>query len=180
MNIIKTDIVDALIIEPKIFGDQRGFFMETFSEKRYKEAGIKENFVQDNRSRSSKGVLRGLHFQRKYPQGKLVWATRGEVFDVAVDLRKNSPSYKKWFGVLLSANNNKQFYVPAGCAHGFVVLSDIADFNYKCTDYYHPEDEGSLIWNDAEIGINWNLGDIKPQLSAKDAIAPSFKDLIID
>lgn len=175
MNVIKTEVEGALIIEPKVFGDERGFFLETFQVERYKElVGIELNFVQDNHSRSSKNVLRGLHFQKQKPQGKLVRVVRGEVFDVAVDIRKNSPTYGKWAGVLLSEENKCQFWVPPGLAHGFVVLSDIADFEYKCTDYYDPTDEGCLIWNDADIGIEWPEG-IEPILSEKDRVGLKFQ-----
>jgi dTDP-4-dehydrorhamnose 3,5-epimerase len=154
MNVLKTNIADVVIIEPKVFGDERGFFLETFQADRYKElAGIDLPFVQDNHSRSSKGVLRGLHFQKTKPQGKLVRVVRGEVFDVAVDIRKGSPTYGQWAGVHLSEDNKRQFWVPPGLAHGFVVLSDIADFEYKCTDYYDPTDEGCLIWNDSDVEI---------------------------
>jgi dTDP-4-dehydrorhamnose 3,5-epimerase len=149
MNVINTKISDVVIIEPKVFGDERGFFLETFQAERYlEEAGINLPFVQDNHSRSGKNVLRGLHFQKSKPQGKLVRVVRGEVFDVAVDIRKTSPTYGQWAGVLLSEDNKRQFWVPPGLAHGFVVLSEIADFEYKCTDYYDPSDEGSLVWND--------------------------------
>ncbi len=175
MNIIQTAIAGVLIIEPKVFGDTRGFFLESFHATRYAEAGIQGPFVQDNHSRSSKGVLRGLHFQKQYPQGKLVHVTSGEVFDVAVDIRQGSPTYGKWVGVNLTADNHKQFYLPPGCAHGFCVLSDHADFQYKCTDYYHPEDEGSIRWDDPDIGIQWPI--TEPKLSAKDADAPLLKEL---
>ncbi len=175
MNVIETEIPGALIIEPRVFGDQRGFFLETFQARRYAEIGLPGPFVQDNHSRSAYGVLRGLHFQWKFPQGKLVFVSRGEVFDVAVDLRRDSPAFGRWVGVTLSEENHRQFYVPPGCAHGFCVLSEIADFQYKCTDYYHPEDEGSLIWNDPDIGIQWPLE--TPGLSDKDARAPRFSEL---
>ncbi|QRV25173.1 dTDP-4-dehydrorhamnose 3,5-epimerase [Marinomonas foliarum] len=168
MNVIKTNIDDVVIIEPKVFGDERGFFLETFQAERYKElAGIDLPFVQDNHSRSGKNVLRGLHFQKTNPQGKLVRVVRGEVFDVAVDIRKDSPTYGLWAGVILSEENKRQFWVPPGLAHGFVVLSDVADFEYKCTDYYDPTDEGCLMWNDPTVGIEWPEG-IEPILSAKD------------
>jgi dTDP-4-dehydrorhamnose 3,5-epimerase len=175
MKVTETAIPGALLIEPKVFGDSRGFFLETFHAARYAEAGIYGPFVQDNHSHSAKGVLRGLHFQKQYPQGKLVYVTSGTVFDVAVDIRKESPSFGKWVGVILSADEHKQFYVPPGFAHGFCVLSDRADFHYKCTDYYHPEDEASLRWNDPAIGIEWPL--TNPTLSTKDANAPYLKDL---
>lgn len=178
MNIIDTKIVDAKIIEPKVFGDHRGFFLETFQKDRYKEMlNIELDFVQDNHSRSSKGVLRGLHFQRKNPQGKLVRVVRGEVLDVAVDIRKNSPTFGAWEAVLLSEENKRQFWVPPGLAHGFVVLSDIADFEYKCTDYYDPTSEGCLLWNDPYLNIGWNIEN--PQLSEKDKNGKTFKELFL-
>ncbi len=177
MNVIKTNINDVIIIEPKVFGDERGFFLETFQAERYKEeVGIDLPFVQDNHSRSGKNVLRGLHFQKSKPQGKLVRVVRGEVFDVAVDIRKGSATFGQWAGVLLSEENKRQFWVPPGLAHGFVVLSDVADFEYKCTDYYDPEDEGALIWNDPDVAINWPKG-IEPILSHKDQLALRLKDL---
>jgi dTDP-4-dehydrorhamnose 3,5-epimerase len=176
MKVIQTDVQDVMIIEPKVFGDERGFFLETFQADRYRElAGINLEFVQDNHSRSSKGVLRGLHFQKSNPQGKLVRVVRGEVFDVAVDIRKNSPTFGKWAGVILSEENKKQFWVPPGLAHGFVTLSDTADFEYKCTDYYDPTDEGCLMWNDSDIGIDWPIN--SPSLSEKDAKGNSFQEL---
>lgn len=176
MKVLPTDVQDVVIIEPKVFGDHRGFFLETFQADRYRElAGINLEFVQDNHSRSSKGVLRGLHFQKSKPQGKLVRVVRGEVFDVAVDIRKDSPTFGKWAGVILSEENKKQFWVPPGLAHGFVTLSDTADFEYKCTDYYDPSDEGCLIWNDPNIGIKWPLN--APLLSEKDAVGSSFEEL---
>ena len=143
------------IIEPSVHGDNRGYFMETYNQKDMNEAGLDMVFVQDNQSSSVKGVLRGLHFQKQYPQGKLVRVIKGTVFDVAVDLRSTSETYGKWFGVELSEENKKQFYIPEGFAHGFLVLSDMAEFCYKCTDFYHPGDEGGLAWNDPEIGIAW-------------------------
>lgn len=145
------------VIEPAVFGDNRGYFMETYNYNDFKEAGIGCEFVQDNQSASKKGVLRGLHFQIHYPQDKLVRVISGEVFDVAVDLRDGSKSFGKWFGVRLSAENKKQFFVPKGFAHGFVVLSDYAEFCYKVTDFYHPNDEGGIIWNDPEIGVEWPM-----------------------
>ncbi|MEO9656072.1 dTDP-4-dehydrorhamnose 3,5-epimerase [Marinomonas sp.] len=177
MNVIKTAIEGMVIVEPKVFGDERGFFLETFQAERYEmEAGISLPFVQDNHSRSSKNVLRGLHFQKTKPQGKLVRVVRGEVFDVAVDIRKDSPTYGQWEGVVLSEKNKRQFWVPPGLAHGFVVLSDTADFEYKCTEYYDPSDEGAIIWNDPDIGINWPVG-IEPILSEKDQNALCLKDI---
>ena len=176
MNVIKTSIADVVIVEPKVFGDERGFFLETFQAERYKEAaGIDLPFVQDNHSRSSRGVLRGLHYQVNKPQGKLVRVVAGEVFDVAVDIRPDSPTYGQWEGVILSAENKRQFWIPPGLAHGFLVLSESADFEYKCTDYYDPADEGCLIWNDPDVAIEWP--DIQPQLSEKDRSGQSFKDL---
>jgi len=166
---IDTGIKDLYVIEPAVFGDNRGYFMETYNYNDFKEAGLDMVFVQDNQSKSFKGVLRGLHFQVNYPQGKLVRVLSGEVFDVGVDLRKDSPTYKKWFGVVLSAENKKQFYVPPGFAHGFLVLSDEAEFAYKCTEFYHPEDESGVIWNDPSIGIEWPLDGIgEIVLSEKD------------
>lgn len=147
------------VIEPTVFKDERGYFMETYNQNDFKEAGLDMVFVQDNQSMSVKGVLRGLHYQKQYPQGKLVRAVRGTVFDVAVDLREKSATYGKWFGVILSAENKKQFYIPEGFAHGFLVLSDEAEFAYKCTDFYHPGDEGGILWSDPEIGIKWPIED---------------------
>lgn len=178
MNVIKTNIDGVVIIEPKVFGDERGFFLETFQSERYKEfAGINMPFVQDNHSRSGKNVLRGLHFQKTNPQGKLVRVVRGEVFDVAVDIRKGSPTYGQWAGAILSEENKRQFWVPPGLAHGFVVLSDVADFEYKCTDYYDPADEGCLMWNDPAVGIEWPEG-IEPILSAKDQVGQTLAELV--
>ncbi|OED30161.1 dTDP-4-dehydrorhamnose 3,5-epimerase [Methanosphaera sp. WGK6] len=156
----KTSIEGVYIIETQVFGDERGYFMETYQKDVFDEAGLEFNFVQDNQSRSKKGVLRGLHFQYTQPQGKLVRVIKGEVFDVAVDLRKDSPTYGKWEGVILSEENKKQFYIPEGFAHGFVVLSDIAEFTYKCTDFYKADDEGGIKWDDPEIGIKWPIDDI--------------------
>lgn len=178
MNVIKTTIDGAVIIEPKVFGDERGFFLETFQAERYKElAGIDLPFVQDNHSRSGKNVLRGLHFQQTKPQGKLVRVVRGEVFDVVVDIRKDSPTYGLWAGIILSEENKRQFWVPPGLAHGFVVLSDMADFEYKCTDYYDPSDEGCLMWNDPTVDIEWPEG-IEPILSAKDQDGLTLGELL--
>lgn len=178
MKITKTKLKDCLIIEPKIFGDNRGFFLETFQVDRYSElANINLTFVQDNYSRSSKGVLRGLHFQKKKPQGKLVRVVRGEVYDVAVDIRRESPTFGHWEGVILSEENKIQFWVPPGFAHGFVVLSDVADFEYKCTDYYDPADEGSILWEDPDLNIPWPVKD--PKLSEKDLNAPKLADITI-
>lgn len=157
------------VITPTVHGDTRGYFMETYNENDMEEAGLALNFVQDNQSRSTKGVLRGLHFQKEYPQGKLARVIRGNVFDVAVDLRKGSATYGKWFGIELSEENKKQFYIPEGFAHGFLVLSDIAEFCYKCTDFYHPGDEGGLAWNDPAIGVKWPevIGEYKGTASAE-------------
>ena len=166
------------VIEPAVHGDARGYFMETYNEKDMKEAGIDIHFVQDNQSMSVKGVLRGLHFQKNFPQCKLVRAVRGSVFDVAVDLRKGSPTYGQWEGVLLSAENKRQFYVPEGFAHGFLVLSDEAVFNYKCTNLYAPEYDGGLLWNDPAVGIEWPLEGIEEIiLSEKDKKQPTLKEL---
>lgn len=176
MDVIKTKLAGVVIIEPKVFGDERGFFLETFQSERYRElAGIELPFVQDNHSRSSQGVLRGLHFQIAKPQGKLVRVVRGEVYDVAVDINPNSPTYGQYEGVILNEQNKRQFWVPPGYAHGFAVLSETADFEYKCTDYYDPTDEGGIIWNDPQVGIDWPLSD--PKLSAKDAALPTLKEL---
>ncbi len=176
MNVIKTKLDDCVIIEPKVFGDERGFFLETFQAERYtSEAGITLPFVQDNHSRSSKSVLRGLHFQKTKPQGKLVRVVRGQVYDVAVDIRKGSPTYGQWEGLILSEENKTQLWVPPGFAHGFVVLSDTADFEYKCTDYYDPSDEGSILWNDSDLDIPWPIDN--PILSNKDASADRLADL---
>lgn len=177
LNIIDTCIVDVKIIEPRVFGDERGFFLETFQAERYKKMlNIELDFVQDNHSRSTKGVLRGLHFQKSKPQGKLVRVVRGAVFDVAVDIRKDSPTYGRWAGVELSEENKRQFWVPPGLAHGFVVTSDIADFEYKCTDYYDPTDEACLRWDDQDVAIEWPLTEVL--LSNKDKLGLSLKDLI--
>lgn len=176
MRVIKTKLEDCVIIEPKVFGDERGFFLETFQSARYADsAGIMLPFVQDNHSRSTYGVLRGLHFQKSKPQGKLVRVVKGEVYDVAVDLRQHSTTYGQWEAVVLSEQNKKQFWVPPGFAHGFLVLSDIADFEYKCTDYYDPLDEGSLLWSDPELDIPWPIED--PILSNKDENALVLVDL---
>ena len=148
------------VIEPAVFKDQRGYFMETYNQNDFKEAGLDMVFVQDNQSMSVRGVLRGLHYQKQYPQGKLVRAVRGTVFDVAVDLREKSATYGKWFGVILSAENKKQFYIPEGFAHGFLVLSEEAEFAYKCTDFYHPGDEGGLKWDDPAIGVEWPIEEV--------------------
>ena len=176
MKVIPTAIPDLLIIEPKVFGDDRGFFFESFNLNTFREiTGLDVNFVQDNHSKSARNVLRGLHYQIQQPQGKLVRVVQGEVFDVAVDLRKGSKTFGQWVGAHLSAENKKQFWVPEGFAHGFVVLSEMAEFLYKTTDYYAPQFERCIRWNDPELAISWSLGD-DPLLSAKDANGTSFKD----
>jgi len=176
MKVTQTKLNDCVIIEPKVFGDDRGFFLETFQTARYAdEAGIKQSFVQDNYSRSAKGVLRGLHFQKTKPQGKLVRVAKGAVYDVAVDLRPDSVSFSQWEGVILSDQNKMQLWLPPGFAHGFLVLSESADFEYKCTDYYDPSDEGSILWNDPALCIPWATE--TPLLSEKDANAPLLADL---
>lgn len=175
MNILNCDIPGLLIIEPKVFGDPRGFFFESWSERRYREAGIDATFVQDNFSLSRRGILRGLHFQNPNPQGKLVCVLQGEVFDVAVDLRRSSPTFGRWHGLNLSAENKRQFFIPPGFAHGFYVLSETALFHYKCTDYYAPQSELTLRWNDPDLGIEWPVRD--PLLSEKDAKGISWRDI---
>jgi dTDP-4-dehydrorhamnose 3,5-epimerase len=175
VKVTPTEIPGVLIIEPKVFGDERGFFLETFNAQRYAEAGIPGPFVQDNYSRSVKGTLRGLHFQEPQPQGKLVQVVAGAVWDVAVDIRKGSPTFGKWVGVELSADNKRQFWVPPGFAHGFYVLSESADFQYKCTALYAPQNDRGLRWDDPELAITWPLSG-PPKLSAKDAAAPLLKD----
>lgn len=157
IKVTPCDIEGLYVIEPTVFRDERGYFVETYNQNDMKEAGLDMVFVQDNQSMSTRGVLRGLHFQKQYPQGKLVRVVRGTVFDVAVDLRADSKTYGKWFGVELTAENMKQFYIPEGFAHGFLVLSDEAEFCYKCTDFYHPGDEGGLLWSDPQIGVDWPL-----------------------
>ena len=176
---IPTEIKDVFVIEVKKYGDNRGYFMETYKKKDFDEAGLVYDFIQDNQSKSKKGVLRGLHFQKTYPQAKLVRCIEGEVFDVCVDLRKDSPTYGKWEGVVLSAEKGNQFMIPRGFAHGFVVLSETATFCYKCDELYHPEDESGIMWNDPEIGIIWpDCGEIL--LSEKDNKHPSLKDAKIE
>lgn len=193
IKVTETGIQGLVIIEPTVHGDDRGYFVETYNQNDMKEAGIDAVFVQDNQSMSKKGVLRGLHYQKEFPQAKLVRVIKGEVFDVAVDLRKNSKTYGKWFGVCLSEENMKQFFVPAGFAHGFLVLSDVAEFCYKVTDFYHPGDEGGIAWNDPELAIQWpqvvgvykgcaspegyTMEDGTPlSLSEKDKVMKGFKD----
>jgi dTDP-4-dehydrorhamnose 3,5-epimerase len=175
MNVVETSLPGVLIIEPKVFGDERGFFMETWNGRRYEEAGLPGRFVQDNLSYSARGVLRGLHFQNPQPQGKLVSVLRGEVFDVAVDVRVGSPTFGEWTSVTLSAENKRQFYVPPDFAHGFLVTGEDAIFFYKCTDYYVPSSEGILLWNDPEIGIEWPTD--APTLSERDGKAPPLREM---
>ena len=176
MKVVETSIPDVLIIEPRVFGDERGFFYESFNAAAFEAATrLKRQFVQDNHSKSQRGVLRGLHYQIQQPQGKLVRVVAGEVFDVAVDLRKSSPSFGRWFGTHLSAQNQRQLWIPEGFAHGFVVLSESAEFLYKTTDYYAPKHERSLLWNDPALGIQWPI-DEAPQLSAKDQAGKLLRD----
>jgi len=167
MNVLTCELAGLLIIEPKVFGDARGYFMETWNRQRYRETGLDMDFVQDNVSLSRRGILRGLHFQNPAAQGKLVAVLQGEVFDVAVDIRRSSPTFGRWHGLVLSEENKRQFFVPPGFAHGFAVLSDVALFAYKCTDYYAQADEVTIAWNDPDLGIHWPVKD--PQLSPKDA-----------
>ncbi len=175
LKFTKTKIDGVYVIEPTVFGDHRGYFMETYNQTEFAENGLHYTFVQDNQSASRKGVLRGLHFQKSYPQTKLVRVLTGEVFDVAVDLRKNSPTYGQWVGVLLSGENKKQFLIPKGFAHGFMVVSDYAEFAYKCDDFYHPEDEGGIMWNDPDVGVEWpKVGEVL--LSEKDKRNPLLRD----
>jgi len=178
VNVIETAIPGVLIIEPKVFGDERGFFMESWNAETFGQAGLHLSFVQDNHSRSSRSVLRGMHYQRPNPQGKLVRVTAGAVYDVAVDMRASSPTFGKWVGVELSAANKRMLWVPEGMAHGFLCLEDGTDFLYKCTSPYDPANEHSLLWNDPEVGIEWPLGDIVPQLSAKDAAGKPLKEAV--
>jgi dTDP-4-dehydrorhamnose 3,5-epimerase len=176
MNVIETSLEGCVVIEPKTYQDQRGFFLETYHQLKYSNiANIQDNFVQDNYSRSAKDVLRGLHFQKTKPQGKLVRVVKGSVFDVAVDLRKNSATYGKHESIVLSEENKKQFYIPPGFAHGFLVLTEFADFEYKCTEFYDPSDEGSLLWNDDDIGIDWPCKE--PVLSEKDTHANKLNEI---
>ena len=173
----KTEIEGVIVIEPTVFGDNRGYFMETYQQEEFQAGGVDTVIVQDNQSTSRKGVLRGLHFQKNYPQGKLVRVINGEVFDVAVDLRKGSKTYGKWVGVVLSAENKKQFYIPKGFAHGFLVLSEEAEFVYKCDELYHPEDEGGLAWDDQSVGIHWPISEnMEVLLSEKDKVHPGLGD----
>lgn len=175
MEVEKTPIEGVLLLKPKVFGDERGYFVETWQKERYEEIGINLPFVQDNHSMSTKGILRGLHYQKKHPQGKLVMVSYGEVFDVAVDIRPNSPTFGKWYGAILSQENQHQLWIPPGLAHGFLVLSDVAHFHYKCTDYYHPEFESSIRWDDSDLAIQWgDTGTVT--LSKKDLEGMSFAD----
>lgn len=177
MNVIEGNIPGPLILEPRVFGDDRGFFMESWNAQAFAKAGLDLTFVQDNHSRSQKGVLRGMHFQNPGPQGKLVRVVRGAVFDVVVDLRRSSPTFGKWTGVVLSAENKRMFWVPEGFAHGFLTLEDDTDFLYKCTAPYAPQHEASLAWDDPAVGIEWPLDGIEPKLSAKDAVGVPLADV---
>jgi len=176
IKVIPCQIEGLYVIEPTVFGDERGYFVETYNQNDFQEAGLNMVFVQDNQSMSVKGVLRGLHFQKEHPQGKLVRVIRGKVFDVVVDIRKDSQTYGEWFGIELSVENKKQFYISEGFAHGFLVLSDEAEFCYKCTDFYRPGDEGGFIWNDPDIGIEWPIPpDMKLIISEKDTNWPAWR-----
>ena len=176
MRVLPTALPGVVVIEPVVFRDSRGFFLETYHERRYREAGIAATFVQDNHSRSARGTVRGLHFQVRRPQGKLVRVLQGEMFDVAVDVRRGSPTFGKWVGVVLSSENFRQIYVPPGFAHGFCITSEVGEVEYKCTELYDPEDELGVAWNDPQIGIEWPAGE--PLLSAKDKAAPRLSELI--
>lgn len=177
MNVIACEVPEVIIIEPRVFGDERGFFYESFNAKAFADAtGLTTQFVQDNHSRSAKGVLRGLHYQIEHAQGKLVRVTSGEVLDIAVDIRRSSPTFGKWVAVRLSAENFRQLWVPPGFAHGFVVLSDYAEFLYKTTDYYTPAAERCIRWDDADLAIDWQLGGAQPQMSAKDQNGKTLKE----
>jgi len=176
MNVLETPLPGVLIVEPRVFGDDRGFFLESWQHDRYRAAGIGLPFVQDNFSRSARGTLRGLHYQLRHPQGKLVSVSRGAVFDVAVDARVGSPTFGQWFGLELSEQNHRQLWIPPGFAHGFLALSEVADFSYKCTDYYAPDDDNSLLWNDPDLAIAWPLDGVVPNLSRKDAAGKPLKD----
>lgn len=178
MKIIETTIPDVKLLEPQVFGDERGFFMETFRDEWFRQNVADRTFVQENHSKSSKGVLRGLHYQTENTQGKLVRVVSGAVFDVAVDLRKNSPTFGKWFGAVLSAENKRQLWIPEGFAHGFYTLEDHTEFVYKCTDYYNPKAEHSLLWNDPTVGIEWHL-EGEPSLSVKDLAGKLLRDAVV-
>ncbi|MDC0832484.1 dTDP-4-dehydrorhamnose 3,5-epimerase [Geitlerinema sp. CS-897] len=176
MNVIQTDIPEVLLLEPRVFGDDRGFFFESFNQRIFEEkTGVETNFVQDNHSRSTYGVLRGLHYQIQQAQGKLIRVCMGEIFDVAVDIRKKSPTFGQWVGYRLSADNKRQLWIPAGFAHGFSVLSEVAEVLYKTTDYYAKDHERSIAWNDSDLAIDWQLGATEPILSQKDKAGVSFK-----
>ncbi|MES9906217.1 MAG: dTDP-4-dehydrorhamnose 3,5-epimerase [Sedimenticola sp.] len=174
MKVIETQLPGVMVLEPKLHGDSRGFFLETYREDTLRQVGISERFVQDNHSRSTRGILRGLHYQLTQPQGKLVRVARGAVFDVAVDVRSGSPTFGQWYGTTLDEVSMRMMYVPPGFAHGFVVLTEIADFIYKCTDYYHPQSEQGILWNDPAIGIKWSITDVR--LSEKDSNNPVLQD----
>ena len=178
MKFVETPLTDVYLLQPRVFGDQRGFFMETWNREAFRKAGFDIDFVQDNHSRSARGILRGLHFQMEHTQGKLVRVASGEVFDVAVDLRRSSPSFGQWYGARLNAGNNTMMWVPPGFAHGFYVLSESADFLYKCSDTYHPESEISLAWNDPTVGIDWHIPEgAEPTLSDKDRHGLSWDEI---
>jgi len=177
VKIVETAVRDVLLFEPQIIGDDRGYFLETFRDCHFKGLGLTVEFIQDNQSRSAKETLRGLHFQHQFPQGKLVRVIQGKVFDVAVDLRKNSATFGQWVGEILSSDNHRQLWVPPGFAHGFYVLSESADLCYKCTDYYHPEDEYGLLWNDPVVAVEWPLLSPEPMLSEKDASAKQLGEI---
>ena len=177
MRRIDTDLPGVCLIQPQVFEDERGFFMETFSQRTLVGLGIDRDWVQDNHSKSARGVLRGLHYQLGCPQAKLVRVTRGRVFDVAVDIRRGSPHFGRWTGVELTEDNKRMFFVPEGFAHGFVVLSETAEFQYKCSDFYAPAEERAVIWNDPGIGIAWPLDGLEPTLSGKDGVAPLLRDM---
>ncbi len=174
MKVILEPLPNLLVISPDVFKDERGFFLETWQKKKYQKIGVSLDFVQDNWSRSTKGVLRGLHYQEKYPQGKLVSVRRGAIFDVAVDIRESSPTFGQWHGEILSDENLLQMYIPPGFAHGFCVLSEVADFNYKCTEYYNADDEDGIIWNDPSINIKWPI--VSPITSQKDMLLSTFDE----
>lgn len=175
MKVIRTPIADLLLIEPRVFADDRGFFLETFRRSGFEHQGVTLEFVQDNHSRSCKGVLRGLHFQKNYPQGKLMYVISGAIFDVALDIRRESPSFGRWYGAVLSDENHHQLWIPPGFAHGFCVISNQVDLVYKCTDYYHPEDEAGIIWNDPGLKIKWPIQ--KPIVSEKDSKNPTLREI---
>jgi dTDP-4-dehydrorhamnose 3,5-epimerase len=175
MQIEETDIPGVLVVTPKVFGDERGFFLEIYNKEVFQQAGIEPEFVQDNHSKSIRGVVRGLHYQKKFPQGKLIRAIQGEVLDVIVDIRRGSPTFARWTSILISAENKKQVWIPGGLAHGFAVLSETAEFCYKVTDYYHPEDEAGIRWNDPQLNINWQVQN--PLLSEKDSGLPLLAEV---